>query len=99
MTLGEPRGPVNVEAAVGRLQRRHRNALLFEQPNPGTVGAQLRPAGTAQRQHGGIGLDVLFTGVGGKTQLTGSVPAQPAVIDVQPHALFLQPAHPAAHDR
>ncbi|ODU47491.1 MAG: hypothetical protein ABS96_05460 [Lysobacteraceae bacterium SCN 69-123] len=50
MALAEMPAPVEVEAAVGRLQRRDVHAARVQRLHPGAVRAELRPAAAAQRQ-------------------------------------------------
>ena len=51
MALAQEVAPGDVEAAVGRHQRRHVDALPGQPRLPGAVRAQPRPARAAQRQH------------------------------------------------
>ncbi len=47
-------GPVDDEAAIGRAQRRHRDAGLGQRRDPAAIGPEPRPACATQGQDGGI---------------------------------------------
>jgi len=55
--------PANVEAAIGRLQRRNRDAAFAQQRHPCGVGAEYRPTAASKRQHDRVGEYVAF-GIG-----------------------------------
>ncbi|MNS96981.1 hypothetical protein D3C72_1313000 [compost metagenome] len=99
VALREERCPRHVESAVGRLQRRDIHGAGLQGRNPCAVAAELRPASATQRQHRRVGAHVQHTRLGGKAQCAVFAPSQPAMVDVQAHALFLQPANPAAQQR
>ena len=97
MAFGEVRAPVDIEAAVARQQRGHFHAAPGQQRNPGAVRPQLRPAAATQGQDRRCGAHAtLAVGRVESQRRAVIVPSQPAVLDVEPHALVLQPAHPAA---
>ena len=95
--LGQVGAPAHVEAAVGRLQGRHRHAAAGQVRHPGSVAAQPRPAGAAQGQHHGIGPVHLRAGRRVEAQQWRDIarlPALPAVAHVQPQAGGAQPVQP-----
>ena len=90
------RRPVDVEAAVGTLQWRHRNAACLQPGHPGAIRAQLRPAAATQGQHSGLGLQMNLLARVLKAHAAVLVPTQPAVARVHANALATQSVHPGA---
>ena len=99
MLVRQEFAPADVEAAVGRLQRRDVDAARGERLRPRAVRAQLWPAAAAQGQHHGVGGEHGVAIGRGETQRAIVVPAQPAVVDMELHAGLAQSAHPATQQR
>ncbi len=99
----------DVEAAVGRRQRRHLDAGGAQHRHPGAVRAEPGPAAAAQRQHHGVGVDAARAVRRGKTQAVAAAgcgagrpiraPALPAVADGEVHAGGAQAGEPGAQQR
>ena len=53
-TLAENIRPLNSETAIGRTQRRYLDLLFLESVSPSAIGAELRPARAAEREHGRV---------------------------------------------
>ena len=77
--VAEQLRPGDREAAVGRPQRRDGDAGCASGVDPAAVGAKPRPAGAAQRQHGGVGRDRNAALRRLEEQRAAVVPAGPAV--------------------
>ena len=105
--LGEVLGPVHECTAVGGAQRAHVETRCSEVRYPPSVGADSRPAGSAQGEHGDIAagdddrarcrLEPVVLRVDGAIGCGG--PAEPAVADVHAHTLQLQTRQPGAQQR
>ncbi len=95
-TAGQMIAPVDVEAAVGRLQWRDIDAACGKQRHPAAIGAQFRPTAAAHREHHGIGFDPGLAVRMGETQAMAILPAEPAMLHVEANPLLAQPSHPAA---
>ena len=79
-------GPGDGEAAIGRPQRRYRDALGRERFHPRPVGAEPRPACAAERQHGRAGVDGALSVGRLKQQMAVLIPAGPAMAQRELHA-------------
>ena len=99
MALREVRRPVELEAAVRRTQRRDLHPRGRQHRGPAAIAAQLRPAGAAEREDGGIGPHLQRAVGRVEAQCAVVGPAGPALLDMQRHALRAQPPHPAAQQR
>ena len=97
--VGEMRAPADVETAVRRAQRCDIDTAFAQRRHPGAVRAQLRPARAAEREHARLRADAALAVGRIEAQPVVVVPAQPAMVHVETHAAFAQPAHPAAQQR
>ncbi|MNG97621.1 hypothetical protein D3C79_567400 [compost metagenome] len=87
---------LDLEATVGRLQRRNLHALRLQPGQPGCIRAQPRPAAAAQRQHGGRRLERQFALWISDPQGSFGVPAQPAMAGVDNYSGVAQALEPGA---
>ncbi len=95
----EPFAPGAHEAAIGRLERRHRHAFRPQDVGPGAGRPQLRPACPPQRQQRRIGGYRHAFAIGKERQFADLVPAAPFVTKKKAHALALEPLQQRAQQR
>ena len=96
MTLREMWTPTDIETAVRRLQRRHRDAALSQQWHPGGIAAQHRPTTSTQREHDGIGAHTTLAIRMCETQSAPVTPTEPTVVHMEADAIRTQAPHPTA---
>ena len=91
--------PCNEEAAIGRPQRRHADALGGQQRRPVAGRAEPRPARAAERQHGRVGGDDLVPVRRDEYQTSGRVPSAPAAARAEGDAGAGEARQPGAQQR
>ena len=97
--LAEHIGPVRDEAAVRRPQRRDGDAGVRQRVDPAAIGAEPRPARTAERQHHGIGVNADTPLRRIKYRIALFVPADPMMTQLECDTGVAEPPQPRAQQR
>ena len=98
-TAAEDLRPGREEPAVGRPQRHDAHAGCAQHVGPGARGAQLRPAGAAEGQDGGVDLDRRCAGRRREHERPRVVPAGPSMSQLEGDTCRIEAPEPRAQQR